>query len=118
MAPHPPSSPPPKALTSSAPTSPSPPAPPPPSSPAAPPPLSLPAPAKPDPNNKTTTVAGRPNPTATMNTIRSLLIAGRNVPVGGVGDGKWDGNAITSSTARNNFTSNGIESRVLAYALN
>src|SRR5205807_10395948 len=49
---------------------------------------------------------------------KALIISGRNVPVGGVADGKWDGNGITSSVAAASFIADGSETRVVAYALN
>jgi hypothetical protein len=53
-----------------------------------------------------------------MASIRSLLIAGRNVAVGGVSDGPWNGPGLTSSTAANYFFTDKTENHVVGYALN
>jgi hypothetical protein len=50
--------------------------------------------------------------------VRSAIVSGRNVPVGGVGDGTWDGKGITSSSAHGRFVLDGVESRAVGYALN
>lgn len=71
-----------------------------------------------DLNNNKLIVAGGATPSATLATIKSLIIAGRNVPVGGVGDGTWGGRGITSNSAHNAFVSDGIESRALGYSIN
>src|SRR5204862_6984045 len=71
-----------------------------------------------DLTNNMMVVAGGATPATTHTTIRSLIIAARNVPVGGVGDGTWDGKGIGSSTAAAHFISDGLESRVVAYAMN
>jgi hypothetical protein len=63
-------------------------------------------------------VHGGTDPAATMNDVRNWLISGRNVPVGGVADGIWNGTGIQSSTAAQHFIDDEFESRGLAYALN
>src|SRR5207244_4222831 len=68
--------------------------------------------------NDSLIVNGGANPTATRDQIRSYLISGRGVPVGGAADGTWTGAGITSSTAANDFVVNGREQTVVAYALN
>jgi hypothetical protein len=68
-------------------------------------------------NNKMIVVGGA-NPTATRDLIRSYCSSGRNVPTGGIENGTWNGPGITSSTASNTNATDGIESRVVAYALN
>ena len=50
--------------------------------------------------------------------LLDMLIAARNVPVGGVADGTWDGVGIGSSTAKAHAISAGIEERAVAYAVN
>jgi hypothetical protein len=69
-------------------------------------------------NDNKLIVAGGANPAALMNSIRNLIVAGRNVAGGGVGDGSWDGNGITSGSAHAAFIADGVETRVVAYALN
>ncbi len=71
-----------------------------------------------DLNDNKMIVSGGADPVATMNAIRTKIIAGRNVAVGGVANGTWDGNGITSTSAHGAFVSAGFESRVLGYALN
>jgi autotransporter-associated beta strand protein len=68
-------------------------------------------------DNKMIVAAGA-SQIGTLNAIRTLIVAGRNVPGGGVGDGTWTGNGITSSTAAAAFTANGVETRAVGYALN
>ena len=80
--------------------------------------ISITAAATLDLTNNLLAVAGGANPAAVRDTIRNLIIAGRNVPVGGVGDGKWTGKGITSSTAATHFVNDGLESRVVAYSIN
>jgi autotransporter-associated beta strand protein len=63
-------------------------------------------------------VAGGVNPQATQSSLKALIIAGRNVPVGGVADGSWDGHGITSTTAHAAFVSEGFETRAIGYAVN
>jgi hypothetical protein len=68
-------------------------------------------------NNKLI-VAGGANPKAIQAAIKLLIIQGRNVPVGGVGDGRWDGAGITSSAGHSFFVSDKAESRAIGYAIN
>src|SRR5205814_518904 len=58
------------------------------------------------------------SPAAKRDAIRALLVSGRNVPVGGVADGTWDGPGVNSSAAHAAFLSDGNESRVVGYAIN
>src|SRR5207237_9513726 len=61
---------------------------------------------------------GGGNRRVTTAALKAQIINARNVRVGGVGDGTWDGKGIGSSTAAAHFTSFGIEERAVGYALN
>src|SRR5207248_9571603 len=71
-----------------------------------------------DVTNNLLILPGGADPHATQAALKAKTIAARNVPVGGVGDGTWDGKGIGSSTAAAHFTSFGIEERAVGYALN
>src|SRR5205823_4992014 len=75
--------------------------------------------ATPDLTNNLIVVAGGATPAATRDALTAQIIAGRNVPVGGVGDGTWTGKGITSSTAAARFVSNfSSETNAVGIALN
>src|SRR5206468_1214967 len=71
-----------------------------------------------DLTNNLLIVSGGGAPTTVRDLMKAQIIQARNVPVGGVGDGTWDGIGIGSSTAAAHFVSFGIEERAVGYAIN
>src|SRR5207244_6623058 len=71
-----------------------------------------------DLTNNLAIIPGGGDPHATQALVKAKIIAARNVPVGGVGDGTWDAKGIGSSTAAAHFASFGIEERAVGYAVN
>src|SRR5207253_11089145 len=78
----------------------------------------IPGPGKLDIGTRALIVAGGTDPHSKMATLKTMIIRGRNVPVGGVGDGAWTGLGIPSSAAQAAFVSEGIETRAIGYAIN
>jgi hypothetical protein len=71
-----------------------------------------------DLNNNYLIVGGGADPVATLANIKALIVQGRNVPVGGLADGTWDGRGIASGVANAAYTSDGFETRQIGFALN